>query len=495
MPQGQRSAGKGGSPNSQYAYPITKSLPVGRTDMGVDWCASTTSTAMSGYGDMFAIGDGQIVHAGYVSGWPGQAGILLKLDQEPTGYTPSSQYIYYYEHVSPSVHDGQRVTAGQRIGSFNCIEVGWATSSGAALAYGHYTEGEETAEGKSFRQFVDDIQNNSVQQGGGGSGGVGGGSDTAAIAKATAFATFLNVPGLFDQAESLALRGERSLMNDQPLLPFVEQLTQASLRNFQSMPNGNFFAFYPDYFGGLNHRTPYWEIHDIEILDGQINLSDDALATHVYVVGDTTNFDGVNIIDKIQSAGVVTVFNAFMADFLNGIDSPLLQQKTKDKKAEKLAQKDYEDKIKSIPTLADKDKAIAFLQKYGARPYYQEMPMVRSPYYELFLAYQVFCLMWSKQFLTRFEFTFMPELFPGGIVSFPEHGIQCYVDEVTHQCSYTEGFTTQANLSAPAALKNASGKADESRAWVNQGMVRAGIMAPDNNKPAHKPHRHGGGAS
>jgi hypothetical protein len=49
--------------------------------------------------------------------------------------------------------------------------------------------------------------------------------------------------------------------------------------------------------------------------------------------------------------------------------------------------------------------------------------MVRSPYYEAFLAYQRFCLMWSRQFLTTFEFTFMPELFPGGIVAFPDHGI------------------------------------------------------------------------
>ena len=95
--------------------------------------------------------------------------------------------------------------------------------------------------------------------------------------------------------------------------------------------------------------------------------------------------------------------------------------------------------------------------------------MIRSHYYEMFLAYQTFCLTWSKQFLTRFSFTFMPELFPGGIVSFPEHGIQCYVDEVTHSGTYEAGFTTQANLSAPAALGKSGNKP-----WASQGMVRAG---------------------
>jgi len=311
----------------------------------------------------------------------------------------------------------------------------------------------------------------------GGASSGSGTQDAESVAKAAAFSTFINLPGLFNRAESIALQGERSLMNDQPLLPFVQQLVQASLRSFQSMPNGKFFAFYPDYFGGLNHRTAYWSIADIEIIDANINLSDDALATHVYVVGDTANFDGIiNQLDEMQTSGVVNIFNGFMANFITGQTSPELEPPGKNKNAKRHAQelKQYDKELAKQPTLADKAKAISFLQKYGARPLYQPTPMIRSPYYELFLAYQTFCLFWAKQFITRFEFTFMPELFPGGIVEFPDHGIQCYVEEVVHNCSYETGFTTQANLSAPSAIRR-SGKS-VGKKWASQGMVRAGAF-------------------
>lgn len=306
------------------------------------------------------------------------------------------------------------------------------------------------------------------------------------ISKAAAISAFLDLPGILDQTESLALTGERSLMNDQPLLPFIEQLCQASLRNFMSMPNGNFYAFFPDYFGGLNHRTAYWEISDIEVLDGTINLSDDALATHVYVIGDNAAPFGVgsiDLIDEMQSAGVVNVFNAFMADFMNGTFDPALEAAASTGahdgggQTSKSTQEQYQKQIQSVPTLADKDKALSFLQKYGARPYREDAPMVRSPFFEMFLAYQKFCLLWSQQFLTTFEFTFMPELFPGGLVAFPDHGIQCYIDEVVHEGSYETGFTTRANLNAPSALRDGDGNPTGPRVNINEGMIRAGVFS------------------
>jgi len=166
--------------------------------------------------------------------------------------------------------------------------------------------------------------------------------------------------------------------------------------------------FYPDYFGGLG-RQPYWIIDDIEILDGKITLSDDALATHVYVVGDTSapfaglGGDGVDWIDRVNSLGVVTIQDAFKTDFLNfdpraGDPSNL---RDKGKLTERLLD------------LSKEDDANLFLQKYRRAPQVLEMPMIRNPWYELFMAYQTFCLMWSQQFLTEFTFTFMPELFPG----------------------------------------------------------------------------------
>lgn len=313
------------------------------------------------------------------------------------------------------------------------------------------------------------ITNGEPEVGGAGESGISA-AEAQSISKGAALAAFINLPGLLEKEESLSLKGERSLMNDQPLLPFVEQLCKGGLRNFMSMPNGAFFAFIPDYFGGLTGRTPYWEIDDIEILDGEIVLSDDALATHVYIVGDTGVINGqIELAEKMQTFGVVTVFNAFMADFLNGVNSPALTDKGK---TNDTTTKQYIEDEEKVPSLANKAKATAFLERYGARPFYEEAPMIRSHYFEAFLAYQMFCLLWSKQFLTTFEFTFMPELIPGGLVAFPQHGLQCYIDEVQHTGDYSSGFRTRANLSAPAALPG--GNTD-----LNAGMIRAGIFNPE----------------
>lgn len=313
-----------------------------------------------------------------------------------------------------------------------------------------------------------EIQNGAGEVGGGTPSGISA-EQAQSISKGAALAAFINLPGLLDTTESLSLKGERSLMNDKPLLGFVEQLCQGSLRNFMSMPNGNFYAFIPDYFGGLTGRQAYWEIHDVEILSGEINISDDALATHVYVVGDTGTIDqSIDVFEKVQTTGVITIFNAFMADFLNGVNDPTVTQEGKPKPT---AQKQYNQEVEQVPSLAEKSKAISFLEKYGARPYFEEAPMVRSHYFETFLAYQLFCLLWSKQFLTTFEFTFMPELFPGGLVKFPEHGIQCYIDEVQHTGNYESGFQTRASLSAPTALENGNKE-------INGGMIRSEIFNP-----------------
>lgn len=272
-------------------------------------------------------------------------------------------------------------------------------------------------------------------------------------AKAAAFSTFIELPGIEESEESMALKGGRSLMNDKPLMPFIEQLTQGTLRRFQSLPNGNFYAFYPDYFGGMKQRTPYWEIMDIEVLEGEISLTDEALATHVYVVGDNAGYlNGIDVFDKVSAAGVVTLFQAMAMHFITGLeeDSPVPNASKK----------------QSIQT---KDQVLNFLKKYGARPYFEEAPMVRSGYYEMFLAYQRFCLLWASQFQATFQTTFMPEIYPGGLIAFPEHGIQMFVEEVSHNMDYENGFTTTIQFVAPAALKNGPG-------GVHDGMIRADAL-------------------
>jgi len=401
---------------------------------------------------------------------------------EETGL-PARSYLGY-GHMLPSsvrVQKGQKVPAGTPLGRTGSLggsqHIHMFISKPGSARYGPGGNGNTDP-----TSWVKGAQNGEVVQlGDTAPSSTDADVDTASLeqiigtAKAAAFATFIDLPGIMEMAESLALRGEKSLMNDQPLLPFVQQLCKASLRSFQSLPNGGFFAFYPDYFGGLNHRTPYWEIEDIEIIDANMQLTDDSLATHVYVVGDIANFDGVNLIDKIQTAGVISVFEAFQSNFISDNFSPAGQVALKDDTGNDESIETEDGNPPSAQAKAAVDETLAFLRKYGARPYFEEAPMVRSPYFEVFLAYQTFMLMWSRQFVTGFTFTYMPELYPGGIVSFPSHGIQCYIDSVEHIADMEQGFMTKAQLSAPAAINSGDGNR-VGRLKAHEGMIRAGSM-------------------
>lgn len=244
---------------------------------------------------------------------------------------------------------------------------------------------------------------------------------------ATAFATTFEFTSQDQIAEANLLTGEKSLMNDQTIFPFIEQLAQGSLRNFQSMPDGSFLAFFPDYFGTFDHRKPYWAIENIEILDGKIELSDDALTTHMYVVGNTIaplgNAPNLQVANEIASTGVATIFNMDALGFISG------------------------------GLFNNKNDALAFLRRYGARPYLEDATYIRNHFFETFLAIHMFMQAWARQFLSTFTFTFQPELYPGGRVLFPDHDLVMYIDEVNHSFSYESGFTTQANLSAPSSWR------------------------------------------
>jgi hypothetical protein len=296
----------------------------------------------------------------------------------------------------------------------------------------------------------------------GGTEDTSGFGDALSVAKAAGVFTTMNFPQAVNSAESILLSGDRSLMNDQPILPFIEQLTKASMRSFMSLPNGDFFAFHPDYFGAFR-TAPYWDIDDIEVLEGNIQLSDESLVTHVFVTGATLPTQEIDITRKLQTHGVVNILNAGTADFLN-VDPKAVKEAYDDNRKKK--KKDRKDEEDLEPFLGSIDASVAFLQRYGTRPLVEDAPFIRSHIFETFYAYQKFMLAWSRQFLTTFSFTFMPELYPGGLVNFKDHGIQMYVDEVHHSWDYGSGFTTQANLSAPSSV-------DGSNNAISRGMVRA----------------------
>ena len=77
---------------------------------------------------------------------------------------------------------------------------------------------------------------------------------------------------------------EKAFINDQSMMPTVVSMASAGLRKFQSLPNGDFAAYYPDYFG-LDGKKAVLKLEDIEMKNVQIDLNDDALCTHAYVAG------------------------------------------------------------------------------------------------------------------------------------------------------------------------------------------------------------------
>jgi murein DD-endopeptidase MepM/ murein hydrolase activator NlpD len=412
------------------AYGAPRSYPGGHA--GVD--------APSRHGQTwYAICDSTV--AAINQGWAnGQPMVLLKAKMKFAGY-PDPLYMGYGSLASVSVKVGDDVPAGGAIGT------GGEHGSGPHLHFFLASSASATNGTMNPTSFLRAAAKGEQPSGGPGaavgigdaSGGGASGSNTdssKAFAIADSFRATFNFASIEEGMEAIGLFGERSLLNDKPLLPFIQQLCEASLRQFQSLPDGSIFAFYPDYFGEMLHHRPYWEINDIEVLNGGINLSDDALVTHQFVVGDVTWPASNELVNTLSTTGIVNVFNAFLSTDL----TPGKADKTNNPIG--------------MDLLLEKDEAAQFLNRFGARPNVEEQPMIHSHFYEFFLAYQRFMLAWARQFATPFEFTFMPELYPGGKVGFPDHGLQMYIEDVTHSWDYETGFTTEATLSAPSVYKN-----------------------------------------
>lgn len=266
--------------------------------------------------------------------------------------------------------------------------------------------------------------------------------DVSSIAKRAAFNVFFNFP--VNQVESLMLTGYRSFENDVKLLETIEEITKASMRVFASLPDGGFIAWYPDYFN-ISGRTPWYVISPNEIIDCTIDLSDKYLATHVYLTGNPLGigFDGSSTpgnqqLDRFFGTGVATIEQPYILDsFLR----PPITVKDKRKRPESI--------------IETQGAVYKFLSKYGVRPYNEKQMTLRHPAIEFFYAYHKFMELWAKQFVSRIELTFQPEIFPGMIVEIQEKdgpGFACYVDQVSHTFSYTGGFTTQLSVMALSSL-------------------------------------------
>jgi len=137
------------SPGS-YSDPLRSinALTPERIDQGVDY---------SGYGPIYAIGDGVVLSTGN-SGWPGGTFISYRLSDGPAG----GLVVYAAEDIYPLVSVGQSVTAGTVLGTVyegpSGIETGWANQSGdgttMAIDAGQFSGANSTAFGTNFSELL-----------------------------------------------------------------------------------------------------------------------------------------------------------------------------------------------------------------------------------------------------------------------------------------------------------------------------------------------------
>jgi hypothetical protein len=155
----------------------------------------------------------------------------------------------------------------------------------------------------------------------------------------------------------------------------------------------------------------------------QVDLNDDALATHVYAAGSPTPTN-TQTLGWLNSKGYATVENEWLFSRMR-MAAPRVPG-------------EYMTTGKEI------------MKRYGVRPMINSMAMVQSGPMEVMMAIKIFMEKWAEQYATQVELTFMPELFPGMRIELVGHNLQVYVSQVTHQGDFENGFTTTATIMAPS---------------------------------------------
>lgn len=247
--------------------------------------------------------------------------------------------------------------------------------------------------------------------------------------------------------------GRKAFVDGQPLIQAVQAAASASLRCWSSGPDGSFMAWYPDYWG-LDGKPAVLRLEDIELKDVNIQLSDDPLATHVYINGSFDPFGGVDeVFGWLQTAGVVTVEDPDMWLW------------------KRLAQ------VSPIDDGVSDGQGL--MRRYGIRPLKKTYAISGSRELEFLLACKTFMEQWSMRYQTDISMTFMPELFPGMRVELANHMLEVYVTSVTHVCDYEQGFHTQATIVSPSTpyakalmetVTSATGPSEDSMKAFNENL-------------------------
>jgi cell wall-associated NlpC family hydrolase len=233
--------------------------------------------------------------------------------------------------------------------------------------------------------------------------------------------------------------GGRALINNQPFLPWVTDITNSSMRAFCSAPNGDFMAWFPDYFNVWG-TAAIMKIKLIELKDFTVIWSDQQMVTHEFVIGNNYPvFDqSTGSIEAGGSSDYTQQSQMLLTDGIATMDYPEIFETIYGKKN----------------SLSLKGGFVTrYLARFGPRPNLEAYPNIMQGPSEFYMALWRFMKLWSEQFTANVPMTFMPELWPGMLIQIDDYKFQAYVSEVVHRGSYGPqgGFTTTASIVAPAS--------------------------------------------
>ena len=270
-------------------------------------------------------------------------------------------------------------------------------------------------------------------------GTIGAGGTDTGQSGAAAFNALVNVYSWgFKPTDVMGdtLSGPRAMMNDEPILPYIANLLSAAMRSWCSGPNGDFIAWFPDYFGIWNTAAKM-NIKAIELMDFTVEWDDQEIVTHQYVVGaPMTMFDTTTA--EVSGSGNTGYYMLYTTKGIATMDYPGIFQAVFGKAASQQFVDDY-------------------LSRFGGRPNMVNIPVLaQGSRQEFFMALYLFMQHWANQFKANVPMTFMPELWPGMLLVLPDYKFQAYISGVQHSFQFGKGggFHTSAQICAPARTQD-----------------------------------------
>jgi hypothetical protein len=245
-----------------------------------------------------------------------------------------------------------------------------------------------------------------------------------------------------NQETSYLLKGERSYQNDDSLLTWVKNITKASLRNFQTTPDGSFMAWYQDILNFVDDQVDL-DIYPLDLTrDVEMYARDSEIVTHEYF--STSIWNATELSQDLQGGVSLDIFSKLVGGYtsLKKIwDRPEVQRMLS--------------RIEGNLSLTSYDE---YVNRYGVRKGQETGdPYITNRIFGTWLSLKNLLMDLSQQistdFLTGSQLGYLPSLYPSirvkihtGLTDENSKEVQLLADVkgVTQSFSFTSGFSTSA---------------------------------------------------